>query len=76
MPPRRGRRKSARKEVHVSDNDMDVIEEDPVVDEDAEVVVDDDDEEEVSSDDKEDELEDDEQGDEVRLTHYFTSMWY
>ena len=76
MPPRRGRRKSARKEVQMSDNDMDVVEEDPVADEDADVVVDDDEEEEVSSDDKEDELEDDEQGEEVRLTNCSLGPWY
>ena len=68
--PRRGRRKSTRKE-HDSDNDMEVVEEDPVVDieEDAEVVVDDEEEEDVLTEGKEDELDEDDQGegDEVRV---------
>lgn len=64
--PRRGLRKSTRKE-HDSDNDMEVVEEDPVADigEDAEVVVDDE-EEDMLTESKEDELDEDE-GDEVSL---------
>lgn len=66
--PRRGRRKYTRKEPE-SDDDMEVVEEDPVADveEDAEVVVDDE-EQDMLSEGKEDELDEDDQGegDEVR----------
>ncbi|KAJ3554703.1 hypothetical protein NM688_g2972 [Phlebia brevispora] len=61
--PRRGRRKNARVDMQVSDTEMEVVEEDPVVDDEPEVIVDDE-EEDMLSESKEDELEDEDQPEE------------